>query len=245
MADDKKAGEKQKRIILVAVSDSNDRNYTSMLVQRFGYHVCTVDASQEAAEFVGVLLPALVIADETLARSKDFDLLRNMKESPRTSTVPVILVSSSADMSAAQRYLAAGYASVLRKPLSTEALYEAVQKATEPRPRKSVRVAAYLKVDLGGSAAGFATYPVVLSENGMFVRTTATQPVDSRIPVSLVIKGKTVEVDAIVLYSYGFGDYPFKEPGMGMNFVRMSTEDRVLIKSFIQEQTEKGIEKIP
>jgi CheY-like chemotaxis protein len=245
MTENKQVGEKQKRIILVAVSDSNERNYTSMLVQRFGYHVCTVDESKEAAEFVSVLLPALVIADETLARAGSFDLLRNMKENPRTSTVPVILVSSSSDMNAAQRYLAAGYASVLRKPLSTDALYEAVQKATEPRPRKSVRVAAYLKVDLGGNTAGFATYPVVLSENGMFVRTTTTQPVDSRIPVSLVIRGKTVEVDAVVLYSYGFGDYPFKEPGMGMNFVRMSTEDRILIKSFIQEQTEKGIEKIP
>ncbi len=245
MPDDKKGSEKQKRIILVAVSDSNERNYTSMLVQRFGYHVCTVDASQEAAEFVTVLLPALVIADETLARSGDFDLLRNMKENPRTSAVPVILVSSSADMSAAQRYRDAGYTNVLRKPLSTEALYQAVQEAIEPRPRKSIRVAAYLKADLGGNAAGFATYPVVLSENGMFVRTTATQPVDSRIPVSLVIKGKTVEVDAVVLYSYGFGDYPFKEPGMGLNFVRLSPEDRGLLKLFIQEQMEKGIERRP
>jgi CheY-like chemotaxis protein len=245
MADDKKAGEKQKRIILVAVSDSNERNYTSMLVQRFGYHVCTVDASLEAAEFVSVLLPALVIADETLACSKDFDLLRNMKENPRTSMLPVILVSSSADMSAAQQYLDAGYAGVLRKPLNTDALYEAVQKATEPRPRKSIRVAVYLKADLGGNAAGFATYPVVLSENGMFVRTTATQPVDSRIPVSLVIKGRTVEVDAVVLYSYGFGDYPFKEPGMGLNFVRISPEDKGLIKLFIQEQMEIGIKRKP
>ncbi len=245
MADDIKTGEKQKRIILVAVSDSNERNYTSMLVQRFGYHVCTVDASKEAAEFVSVLLPALVIADETLARSGNFDLLKNMKENPRTSAVPVILVFSSADMSAAQRYLDAGYASVLQKPLNADALYGAIQKATEPRPRKSIRVAAYLKADLGGNAAGFAMYPVVLSENGMFVRTTATQPVDSRIPVSLLINGNTVEVDAVVLYSYGFGDYPFKEPGMGMNFVRMSTEDRVLIKSFIQEQIEKGLEKRP
>src|SRR3990172_6846333 len=110
MAGDKKADEKNKRIILVAVSDSNERNYTSMLVQRFGYHVCTVDASLEAAEFVSVLLPALVIADETLACSNDFDLLRTLKEKPRTSTVPVILISSSVDMGAEQRYRDAGYA---------------------------------------------------------------------------------------------------------------------------------------
>src|SRR3990172_3443810 len=144
MADDKKGSEKQKRIILVAIGDSSERNFTSTLLQQFGYHICTVSESREAAEFVSVLLPALVIADETLACSKDFDLLKNMKENPRTSSVPVILVSSSADLSAVQRYCDAGYASVLRKPLSTDALYEAVQKATEPRQRKSIRVAAYL-----------------------------------------------------------------------------------------------------
>ncbi len=52
-------------------------------------------------------------------------------------------------------------------------------------------------------------------------------------------------VEAVVLYSYGFGDYPFKEPGMGMNFVKVSPEDRALIKSFIQEQIEKDILKRP
>ena len=245
MADDKKGSEKQKRIILVAFSDSNERNFTSMLLQQFGYHICTVSEGKEAAEFVSVLLPALVIADETLACSGDFDLLKNMKESPRTAAVQVILVSSFSDPSRAQRYRDAGYANVLRKPLSSEVLYHAVQGAIEPNPRRSIRIAAYLTVDLGGNTAGFAKYPTVLSENGMFVRTTETQPVNTVLPLSLVIKDKTIELDAVVLYSYGFGDYPFKEPGMGLNFTKVSPEDRGLIKMFIQEQIEKDIRTKP
>jgi CheY-like chemotaxis protein len=245
MADDKKGSEKKKSIILVAIGDANERNFTSMLLQRFGYHICTVSESREAAEFVSVLLPALVVADEGLACSRDFDLLRNMKENPRTTAVQVILVSSSSDPGMAQRYRDAGYTNVLRKPLSTEALYQAVQGAIEPNPRRSVRIAAYLMADLGGNKAGFAKYPTVLSENGMFVRTTETLPVNTVLPLSLVIKDKTIELEAVVLYSYGFGDYPFKEPGMGLNFVRISPEDKGLIKLFIQEQMEIGLQRKP
>ena len=97
--------------------------------------------------------------------------------------------------------------------------------------------------DIGGNSAGLTKYPMVISENGMFLRTTATHPVNTRLPVSLMIKDRRVNLEAAVLYSYGFGDYPFKEPGMGMNFVTISPEDRALIKSFIQEQIEKDIEK--
>jgi CheY-like chemotaxis protein len=243
MADDKKGSEKQKSIILVAIGDATERNFTSLLLQRFGYNICTVSESREAAEFVSVLLPALVIADESLACTRDFDLLRNMKENPRTTAVQVILVSSSSDPGMAQRYRDAGYTNVLRKPLSSEALYQAVQGAIEPNPRRSVRIAAYLMADLGGNKAGFAKYPTVLSENGMFVRTTETLPVNTVLPLSLVIKDKTIELEAVVLYSYGFGDYPFKEPGMGLNFVRISPEDKGLIKLFIQEQMEIGIKR--
>jgi hypothetical protein len=77
----------------------------------------------------------------------------------------------------------------------------------------------------------------------MFVRTTETLPVNTVFPLSLVIKDKTIELEAVVLYSYGFGDYPFKEPGMGLNFVRISPEDKGLIKLFIQEQMEIGIKR--
>jgi len=243
MADDKKGSEKQKRIILVAIGDSSERNFTSTLLQQFGYHICTVSEGKEAAEFVSVLLPALVIADETLACSGDFDLLKNMKESPRTAAVQVILVSSFSDPSRAQRYRDAGYANVLRKPLSSEVLYHAVQGAIEPNPRRSIRIAAYLTVDLGGNTAGFAKYPTVLSENGMFVRTTVTKPVNTRLPVSLVIRDRTIKAEAVVLYSHGFDDYPLKELGMGMSFVKISSEDRSLIRSFIKDEIEKGLEK--
>jgi hypothetical protein len=128
-------------------------------------------------------------------------------------------------------------------PVSAEALYRSVQKAIEPYPRQSIRVALYLKANLEGNPAGLAQYAVVLSENGMFVRTTATRPVGARLQVSLAIKDRTIQTEAAVLYSHGFGDYPFKELGMGMSFATIRPEDKALIRSFIGEEIEKGIGK--
>ncbi len=243
MANGGKSGERQTRIILVAIRDAYERNYASMLLQRFGYHVYTVNRAKEAEKFVFEALPGLVIVDAGLVRSGRSDLLATMKKDPKTAAVPLILVSMSFDHGAAQQYRDAGYADVLAVPLNAEMLYRAVQKAIEPCPRQNIRIAVYLKANLGGSSADLAQYAAVLSENGMFVRTTVTKPVNTRLPVSLVVKDRTIKAEAVVLYSYGFDDYPLKELGMGMSFVKIYPEDQALIRSFIKEEIEKGIEK--
>ncbi len=240
MANGGKTGERQTRIILVAVRDAYERNYASMLLQRFGYHVYAVNRAKEAEKFVFEALPGLVIAEAGLVCSGRSDLLAAMKQDPKTAAVPVILVTMSFDHGAAQQYRDAGYADVLSVPLNAEMLYRAVQKAIEPYPRRNIRIAAYLKADFGGGSAQYAT---VLSENGMFVQTTVTKPVNTRLPVSLVIKDRTIQAEAVVLYSYGFDDYPLKELGIGMSFVKIDPEDQALIRSFIKEEIEKGIEK--
>lgn len=241
MADDGKTRERQTRTILVAIGDAFERNYAGMLLQRFGYHVYTVHTAREAVKFASEAAPALVIAEAALAFEKRRDLLAAMKQNPGTAAVPVMLVSASSDRGAAQQYRDAGYADVLSAPLNAETFYRAVQKAIEPYPRQNIRVAVYLKANLGGSPAGLAQYATVLSEKGMFVRTTATRPADTRFPVSLVIRDRIITAEAVVLYSHGFDDYPLKELGMGMSFVKISPEGQALIRSFIREEIEKGI----
>lgn len=243
MADDSKTSEGHKRTILVAMGDAYGRNYTSMLLQRFGYHVYMVSTAKEAAEFVSVALPSLVIAEAGLASPGGSDLLGVVKRDAGTEAVPAILLSSAIDPAAEKQYRADGYADVLPMPVSAEALYRSVQKTIEPYPRQSIRVAVYLKANLEGNPAGLVQYAVVLSENGMFVRTTATRPVGARLQVSLAIKDRTIQTEAAVLYSHGFGDYPFKELGMGMSFATIRPEDKALIRSFIREEIEKGISK--
>ena len=75
----------------------------------------------------------------------------------------------------------------------------------------------------------------------MFFRTLDPQPANTIITAVFEIKGRLIKLDAIVLYTTNFDEGPFKEPGMGMKFVKISREDRNLIAAFILEQVEEGI----
>jgi hypothetical protein len=61
--------------------------------------------------------------------------------------------------------------------------------------------------------------------------------------MKLVIRDRVLRIDALVLYSYGFNEGPFRQPGMGIRFVKISADDSDWIKAFIREQVEEGIAK--
>ena len=239
MVDDRMTNDRESRPILIAVGDAYERNYTGMLLQRFGYHVYSVGEGKEAVKFTSAALPRLIIAEASLAYQKDFDLVEANKEDPKTAAIPVILLLTPAGQKA--QYRDAGFAAVLAMPLNTRELYQAVQNAIEVYPRANIRVAAYIQASLGKSPVRLTQYSVILSENGMFVRTTSPLTADTRLQVHLEIKKRLIKADAVILYSHGFDDYPFKELGMGMRFERMSAEDKALLRAYVQEKIEQGI----
>jgi hypothetical protein len=56
------------------------------------------------------------------------------------------------------------------------------------------------------------------------------------VKADLEIRDKTIKLEAVVLYSFELETSPFKEPGMGMKFVKIGPEDQGFIKSSILEQ---------
>jgi len=50
------------------------------------------------------------------------------------------------------------------------------------------------------------------------------------------VSKRVITVTARVLYVYGFGEGPHKEPGMGMKFLAIEPGDREFLRTFIQSQ---------
>lgn len=243
MSDEVRENGSSERVLLVAVTDFYVRNYAGMLLQRFGYHVFAVDSMKDAADFLSRAVPRLVLADEGLARARGRDLLGGMKNDPRTAGVPVILLTSADEKKAGRLFSGAGYDAVLSMPLEPEPLYRAVQRAIEAHPRAFIRIGASIDARLGGESADYVPSSVVLSENGMFLRTTVTKPAGTRVAVSFVVMGRTITTEAAVLYSHGFDDYPQKELGMGLRFETISEEDKAVIRQYIHREIELGLVK--
>jgi CheY-like chemotaxis protein len=236
--------EKKKRLIMVVDGNPRDSLMTGMVLQNFGYSVTTVRSAEEALEFLLIAVPSLLITEYILPGMNGIDLLGRMSQVPVLSRVPAIVQTSHPDPSTGERCIAAGCVHVLRKPVSGEDLYRAVQSVVERTPRKNVRVAVFLKasVDGGGTGAEFVTQ---LSEKGLFVKTLHPRPRGSKHSVSFILKKKIVHVEAQVLYAYGFGEGPSRDPGMGMKFLTIDPGDAALIKEHIKETFSAGTPENP
>ena len=63
----------------------------------------------------------------------------------------------------------------------------------------------------------------------------------SRHSVTFILGKKILKTEAEVLYAYGFGEGPGKDPGMGMKFLNLSPIDRDVIQAYIREHVHPGI----
>ncbi|MCK9418792.1 MAG: response regulator [Nitrospirae bacterium] len=232
------AGSKQ--YILVVDADVNDRFYTCMLLQRFGYDVFSARTAEEAIEFITVSPPTAILADADLNGSTMFSWL---SKDPRFFDIPLVLLSWWPNPALEARANKGGFAAYLRKPNNVEEFYQIVQIAIEKGPRRNLRIATRLMARLEDGQDKSEGFVTVLSEYGMFFMTLDPRPVNAKIPLSFTMKDSLIKVEAVVLYTVSFDDGPYKEPGMGLKFVKISRADRSLIANFMLEWIQDGASK--
>jgi hypothetical protein len=84
-------------------------------------------------------------------------------------------------------------------------------------------------------------YATALSEAGLYNKSLKHEPVNMVIPLNLYLGDRVIKATAVVLYSSTKIGGRHKEPGMGMKFVTISTEDRAFVRDYIKEQISKGL----
>lgn len=236
MEESRTAG-RSKRYILVIDSNVDDRFQTGMLVQRFGYDICTASSASDAIDFMHVAPPAAIVTEAGLTGA---GLVSRIKKDARFSDIPVILLTATPDLDLEIRARKGEFA-CLRKPLDVEKFYQAFQAAVEKTPRKNIRIGTSLEARLENIEEGGKGRVSVLSEYGLFFRTHEPRELNERVTVSFTIRDRTIKVEAVVLYSYALEASPFREPGMGMKFVKIGPEDQAFIRAFILEEVQEGI----
>ncbi len=235
---------KKKRFVLVVDSTPRDMLTTGMLLQNFGYNVTSVKSVDEAIEFISIAVPSLIVMELILTGKSGYELLRHLRQERNLAIIPVIVQTGLSDIETEARCRAMGCTLYLHKPVSPESLYRAVQSTIEPTPRQNLRVSTYLRASVDGSGQGTELITVI-SDNGMFIKTLSPRPAGSTHTVSFMIDRRTITVGAIVLYTYAFGEGPYKDPGMGMKFVTITPEDRELVRQFILRHVSPPIEPKP
>jgi CheY-like chemotaxis protein len=234
---------REKRVILMVDGDPVSQFYTCVILQRLNYHVIAVRSAEEALVIMELTTPLLVITEITLPQMSGIDLLKRLKQDPRTKNVPVLIYTA---IKAEQRDLCqeAGCDGYLLHTSDYNKMYNAVQQATEPKPRHFVRLDTWFEVKVTAPEnGGQAALVSAISEHGMFVITRKPLPNGTTAEFTLYMPNagtNGARVQGKVLYSYadpGLG----KNPGMGVKFMRVHPDDSALIKAFIEKKLMNGI----
>ena len=126
----------QERLIVVADDSISVRKFVGRMLEKNGYRVKLAADGMEAAEVVAQHGAHLVITDLEMPRMTGYELMVQLRQSPTTRRIPVMVVTSRAGAKHRDRAIKEGAAAFLTKPVQEDQLIAAVEKlmGTEARP---------------------------------------------------------------------------------------------------------------
>ncbi|MFT7722174.1 MAG: response regulator [Roseateles sp.] len=114
-------------LVLVADDSKIVRVKISRLLAAQGYRVALADSGEQALALLAAERPHLLITDVEMPGIDGFELTRQVRATPATATLPVVMITSSDDKHDEAR--AAGVTQLLGKPYPEEALVAAIEQA--------------------------------------------------------------------------------------------------------------------
>jgi CheY-like chemotaxis protein len=119
-------GQIETKTILVAEDDADVRNFVSRVLELEHYQVVGAGDGEEALELARTGEIALVLLDLRMPVLDGWSVLRQMRNDPALSSIPVIVLSASVSASLRNRVFALGATEYLSKPVGASALSKTV-----------------------------------------------------------------------------------------------------------------------
>ena len=231
--------------VLVVDSEPRSLIFTSMIVQRLGYPVCSALGVGNALEIAAASAPVLIITEHYLKGLSGLDLLERVRQKPAVSSVPVVVMTRELTPGLLQQCREAGAAACLEKPIKVGELYQAIHPLLEPGTRRShVRIPTRLSVIVNDRPLDCIEGECAtnLSVNGLYLRTRTSYPEDSQVLVRLTLNEEEVEAEARVAYCHLPEDGCSGMWGVGLQFLRTSPEAGEIMRRFIHDEVTHGMD---
>ncbi len=118
----------QERVIVVADDSISVRKFVGRMLEKNGYRAKLAADGLEAAELVAQHGCHLVITDLEMPRMTGYELMAQLRQSPSTKRIPVMVVTSRAGAKHRDRALKEGASAFLTKPVQEDQLLAAVEQ---------------------------------------------------------------------------------------------------------------------
>ena len=118
----------QERVIVVADDSISVRKFVGRMLEKNGYRVKLAADGLEAAELVAQFGCHLVITDLEMPRMTGYELMVQLRQTPATRRIPVLVVTSRAGAKHRDRAMKEGAAAFLTKPVQEDQLIAAIEQ---------------------------------------------------------------------------------------------------------------------
>jgi CheY-like chemotaxis protein len=119
--------------ILLVEEDKTLLEITAFRLELLGYAVVEQQSAERALEWLRQQLPTLIIVDQVLSGMDGIEFINRLSNDTRTSEIPIMFLSTNADLEDVQRAYNAGadeYLVIPYDPLVLEAKVERLVNAT-------------------------------------------------------------------------------------------------------------------
>jgi CheY-like chemotaxis protein len=210
-----------KSFVLVVNSEPKSLMFTSLMVQRLGYHACSALSAANALEIAVATPPAVVIAELHLKGLGGLDLIDLLRQNAVTRAVTVVIVAGEPTPEVEQQCRKSGAAAVLEKPLKINPLYQVIHPVLDPGSRRGhVRIKTRLPVRLNDRPLDcvHGECATNLSVNGMYLCTRQAYPDNARVTVHITLNDEQIMAEARVVHCLPHEDGHPGMWGVGLQF---------------------------
>ncbi|MBI5886867.1 MAG: response regulator [Deltaproteobacteria bacterium] len=221
--------------ILLADANYPRTQRLGRLLNRLEYNVFISNTPADLLRMAQRLLPNLIILDLRMPFHEGSDCLAMLRRDRPLDIVKVIVAGELSDEALLTDCLSKGAQAVIRRPINPTELYIIIHKLIEPNPRRSIRLRVIFKVKVIHGSSVKAYFATVISDQGLFIRTT--EPLDTNETVKVVLdlpSTRPIEFSGMVIYRTRFDKETFQEPGMGIKFLDIDKDLQRNLRRFIE-----------
>jgi PleD family two-component response regulator len=121
--------------VLVVDDDDDSRRLLAHLLERAGYEVDIAGGGQKAIDMLRTIEVDVVLLDVMMPKMDGFAVCRELKRSPETASLPVILITAKDDMETRAAGMNLGVSEFLAKPVNKNELLQRVETQIKARQR--------------------------------------------------------------------------------------------------------------
>ena len=205
-------------------------------LERDSFTFSTARSGDEALEIVRHKGPDLVVLDLLMPGMDGDAVCAQIKSTPATRRIPVIMVSSASQEDLKDRCYAAGCDAFVAKPLKRDELLEAIERVTVIAKRKSPRIPTHLPAYVRDGEREVDAWIHTVSTGGLFIEIDPPPESGAILDVAFSLPEKDEPIRSKVQVRWAGTVRADGASGVGTQFMDLDAGDKAAISDYVEKK---------